>query len=138
SPTVPAPTPTVAPSPARSAAVASPSAPPTAAPPATPVPTSAPSVALTGSGSVHGTAFVDSNADGQLTPSEQRLTNVQLTLTFANGLARTTLSDETGHFSFDGLAAGLYHVALTIPQDYVPTTDAGADVEVVDGSDTVD
>jgi Peptidase_C39 like family/SdrD B-like domain len=88
--------------------------------------------------SVHGTTFVDDNASGQLTESKQRLANVEMVLTFANGLSRTTHSDTNGAFHFDGLQPGMYHVGLTLPGDYVSTTDSGQDVEVVDGADTRD
>jgi hypothetical protein len=53
-------------------------------------------------------------------------------------MSRTTHSDATGAFRFDGLQPGLYHIGVTLPADYVPTTDAGEDVEVVDGADTSD
>jgi Peptidase_C39 like family/SdrD B-like domain len=90
----------------------------------------------TGSGSIQGTAFGDDNANGQLSDSKSRLQNVEVTLTFANGLSRTTHTDESGSFAFDGLPAGDYHVGVTVPADYVPTTDAGADVSVADGEDS--
>jgi hypothetical protein len=78
---------------------------------------------------------VDDNANGQLTDSKPRLGNVEITLTFTSGLSRTTHTDDSGDFSFEGLAPGTYHVAVTVPQDYVPTTDAGDDVDVVDDAD---
>ncbi len=108
----------------------------------TAVPTSSitptPDAAQVGIGSIHGVTFLDDNADGQLTDAKQRLTNVELVLTFASGLLRTTHSDAAGQFRFDGLPPGTYHVTLSLPDDYVATTDAGEDVEVVDGADTSD
>jgi hypothetical protein len=89
-----------------------------------------------GDGSIHGTAFVDANANGQLEIGKLVLQNVQLTLTLPNGLSRTAYSDETGAFTFDGLAAGTYHIAVTIPANYVPTSDAGQDVDVAEDADT--
>jgi peptidase C39-like protein/SdrD B-like protein len=115
---------TPSPSPSRDAAVAAASpTPPVGATPAA-------------TGSIHGTTFVDDTANGQLTDAKQRLNNVEITLTFANGLSRTTHTDDAGEYSFDGLPPGDYHVALTLPTDYVPTTDAGADLQVADGVDT--
>jgi hypothetical protein len=104
----------------------------------TPAATATPDVSLLARGSVHGTTFVDDNASGQLTEAKQRMINVEVVLTFANGLSRTTHSDASGQFHFDGLQPGSYHVSVTVPADYVPTTDAGQDVEVVDGTDTSD
>jgi hypothetical protein len=105
--------------------------------PPTPVSTASPDTSLLGTGSIHGTTFVDDNANGQLTDTKQRMTNVELVLTFANGLSRTTHSDAAGEFHFDGLQPGLYHVAITLPADYVSTTDAGLDVDIAaDGADT--
>ncbi|MBV9578711.1 MAG: C39 family peptidase, partial [Chloroflexi bacterium] len=62
--------------------------------------------------------------------------NVELVLLFADGLTRTTHSDANGDFHFEGLKPGTYHVEVTAPTDYVPTTDAGQDVDVADGVDT--
>jgi hypothetical protein len=100
--------------------------------------TPTPDPALPGNGSVHGVTFLDDSANGQLTVSKQRMTNVELVLTFANGLSRTTQSDASGQFRFDGLQPGTYHVFMTLPPEYVATTDAGQDVEVVDGAETSD
>ena len=68
---------------------------------------------VSGIGSIHGTTFVDDNANGQLSDAKQRMTNVELVLTFANGLSRTTHSDGAGEFRFEGLQPGLYHLAIT-------------------------
>ncbi len=100
--------------------------------------TPTPDPALLGSGSVHGITFLDDNANGQFAASKQRMANVELVLTFPNGLSRTTHSDAAGQFRFDGLEPGTYHVAMTLPSDYVATTDGGDDVDVVDGADTSD
>jgi hypothetical protein len=116
--------------PARDSAVAAPSATPAAA---TPSPTaSVAAAAPVGSGSIHGVTFVDDNANGQLDDGKPRLVNVEVTLSVPNGLSRTTFSDDTGGFTFNGLAPGTYHVAVTAPAEYVPTTDAGQDVDVQD------
>jgi hypothetical protein len=96
------------------------------------------SALVAGKDSIHGTVFVDDNANGQVTDSKQRLANVELVLTFANGLSRTTHSDESGAFGFDGLPPGAYHVTVTLPAEYIPTTDAGVDVQVADDADQPD
>lgn len=95
-----------------------------------------PTAASAGSNTVHGTAYVDDNANGQLTDAKRRMTNVEITLTYANGLSRTSHTDDTGNYTFDGLPAGTYHLAVTLPAEYVPTTDAGDDVDVADGADS--
>jgi len=98
--------------------------------------TASPIAAPTGTGSISGTTFVDDNANGQLSDAKARLANVQVTLTFANGFTRSTVSDKTGAFSFDALPAGTYQVAVTLPTDYVPTTDGGQDITIGDGEDS--
>ena len=85
------------------------------------------------SGSIHGIAFVDNNATGKLAADNNRLVNAQVSLSLPSGMTITTFSDGDGGFTFSGLPAGVYHVAVTVPQDWVPTTDAGQDVEVTPG-----
>jgi SdrD B-like domain/Peptidase_C39 like family len=92
--------------------------------------------ASTGAGTIQGRTFLDANADGQLGDGEEGLGQVGVKLTYANGLSRTVVSDDTGAFVFDGLPPGTYHVNLSVPTDYVPTTDPGQDVEVVQDADT--
>ncbi|HEY2594856.1 MAG TPA: C39 family peptidase, partial [Chloroflexota bacterium] len=91
-----------------------------------------------GTDSIHGVTFLDDNANGQLTDAKQRMGNVAVVLTFSNGLSFTAYSDDAGQFHFDGLQAGTYHVAMSLPADYVSTSDAGVDVQVVDGTDPGD
>jgi SdrD B-like protein/peptidase C39-like protein len=79
---------------------------------------------------VHGAVFVDANADGQVEDGEAGLSNVDVTLTYSSGLSRTGHTDDAGAFTFDALAPGQYRLTLSIPTEYVPTTDAGKDVEV--------
>jgi hypothetical protein len=90
-----------------------------------------------GSGVIHGSVFIDANADGVAGDGEVGLTNAQVTLNpvSGGGLARWALTGDDATFSFDGLAPGVYHVGLTLPDDYVATTDAGQDVEVTDGAE---
>ena len=87
-------------------------------------------------GTIQGRAFLDANADGQLGAAEEGFGQVSIKLTYANGLSRTVLTDDSGAFAFDGLPPGAYRVSATIPANYVPTTDAGEDVEVVQDVDT--
>ncbi len=73
-----------------------------------------------------------------MTDTKQRLMNVDVTLTLADGSTRTTRTDDKGSFTFDGLVDGTYHVAVSLPNDYVPTTDSGRDVDVAQGTDSND
>jgi hypothetical protein len=133
-------TPTLSPT-ATPPPTASPTPPPVASatpPPKPPTPNPTPAVSpgvLTGS--IRGTAFFDTNADGQFEDGKGVLSNVDVTLTFANGLSLTSHTDDAGAFAFDGLPAGSYHISVTVPRDYVPTTDAGQDIEVAQGADTI-
>ncbi len=100
--------------------------------------TPASTTASTGAATIHGQAFVDANADGQVSDGEVGLAQVEIRLTFPNGLSRSTRTDDAGVFSFDGVAPGPYRVSLTVPSNYVSTTDAGQDIEVVQDADTAD
>jgi len=88
-----------------------------------------------GTGVVHGQAFFDANADGVWQDTEAGLIHVQVQLTLSNGLSRTASTDDHGAFTFEGLAPGMYRVNVTVPTDYVATTDQGQDVEVVEDAD---
>ena len=92
----------------------------------------------TGTGTIHGWTFVDANADGQFADGEAGLGQVSVKLTYANGLSRTAATDDTGAFAFDALVPGQYRLSLTVPSNYVPTTDAAVDVEVVPDVDPED
>jgi SdrD B-like protein/peptidase C39-like protein len=113
-----------------------PSATPTAAPTRVAAAATVTPAAQTGNRQIAGSVFVDDNASGQLTDTKQRLMNVEVVLTHANGLSRTTHTDASGAFTFDALPTGTYHVAVTLPADYVPTTDEGQDVTLDDDADT--
>ncbi|HEX8969122.1 MAG TPA: SdrD B-like domain-containing protein, partial [Chloroflexota bacterium] len=104
-------------------------------PPPTPPPATPPAASI-GLSSLHGTAFFDVNADGQVEDGEAGLPDLEITLTFANGQRRTTHTDENGAFSFDSLVGGAYHVSLSTPANYIPTTDAGQDVELDPSTET--
>jgi hypothetical protein len=55
-----------------------------------------------------------------------------------NGPQRTTKTDPTGAFGFEGLGPGTYHLSVTPPTDHVGTTDAAQDVIVASGIETTD
>ncbi len=60
--------------------------------------------------------------------------DLEVTLEAQNGAAqRSARTAPDGSFSFSGLTPGTYHVTIAPPTDYVGTTDAGQDVEVVAG-----
>jgi hypothetical protein len=103
-----------------------------------PAPSAAASAVAIGTGVIHGTAFADSDANGQPGPSKPGLSQVEVTLASPSGLARTVQTDDAGAFTFDGLNPGTYRITVTVPSDYVPTTDAGQDVEVVPDADTAE
>jgi hypothetical protein len=79
---------------------------------------------------IHGVAFFDADANGEQADSEPGLGQLDVTLSFANGLSRTTRTADNGTFTFDGLAPGAYRVTVGVPIDYVTTTDAGQDIDV--------
>ncbi|MCA1644432.1 MAG: C39 family peptidase [Chloroflexi bacterium] len=64
------------------------------------------------------------------------MAHVDVRITSGNGLSRSVSTDDSGAFAFDGLADGTYRVTLTVPSDYVATTDQGQDIEVAQGTDT--
>jgi hypothetical protein len=129
------PTATATPPPATATATSAPTS--TATPLAAARPAASPS-ALTGTGAIHGTAFGDSNADGQISDGEAGVGQVSVTLTFANGLSRTVQTDDSGAFEFDGLAPGAYRVSMDVPAGYVATTDAGQDLGLTQAGDTLE
>src|SRR5947209_13442985 len=92
----------------------------------------------TGTGTLRGRTFVDANADGQFADGETGLGQVSVKLTYANGLTRTAATDDAGSFSFDALVPGPYQVSVAVPVNYVATTDAAQDIEVVQDVDTED
>jgi hypothetical protein len=127
-------TPTDLPAPTRTPVAPTSTTPTPAAASATPAPTGP----AGGTGTIQGRAFVDANADGQFSDGETGLGQVSVQLTYANGPSRTVETDDSGAFAFDALPPGPYRVSLGVPANYVPTTDAGQDVEVVDGTGTED
>jgi hypothetical protein len=137
-PTPPPPTATVPPT-ATAAPTSTPIAAPAVAPPAAPTTKVAPGVYYHGPGAVHGVVFYDTNADGETAEEEEAgLEDVEVTLKAQNGALRTTRTDPSGAFEFDGLAPGTYHVSVALPTDHVGTTDAEQDVVVAPGVESAD
>ena len=72
-------------------------------------------------GSVHGTLFVDSDANCVMDDAEGRLAGVSVQL--MNGAARSILrsatTDEQGNFSFDRVTPGTYVIRVDAPDSYV-------------------
>ena len=69
-----------------------------------------------------GLIYVDTNKDGQAQDNEKRLKGVLITLTGRNEFGRKVLlrtrTDATGAYSFNGLAAGTYTIAVSTPALY--------------------
>src|SRR5205823_10069838 len=78
--------------------------PTSSASPAAPTPTASPT--RTDTGAVHGTAFVDADANGQLDDPEAGLSRVDITLTFADGRTLIASTDDSGAFAFQHLPPG--------------------------------
>lgn len=94
-------------------------------------------VSAAASGSVlSGHVFVDADANGVRDDGEIGVAQVDVTLTYANGLTRTVRTADDGTFVFPGLAPDLYRVTMAVPAQYVATTDPGSDVDVVQDADT--
>ena len=101
--------------------------------------------ATVGTGEVTGRVFEDPNRDGIWQSDEAVMAGRQLYVYGADGsYVGTTLADDTGTYSFPGLAAGDYVVeceASGLRQDWVPSTTGSADPRTdvhVDGSATAD
>src|SRR5579859_3560327 len=87
---------------------------------------------------ITGAVFVDLDANGLRSDGEPGVAQVDITLTSPNGLTRTVRTTDDGTFSFPGLTPDAYRVAMTVPAEYVATTDAGSDVDVAQDTDTSD
>ncbi|HEY0583399.1 MAG TPA: SdrD B-like domain-containing protein, partial [Chloroflexota bacterium] len=118
---------------------ATPATAPTAATAPTVSPTAAPAspTAQPAAGAIRGFAFFDADANGERAPSEPTLSQIDITLSSAaSAVARTIRTADDGTFAFEGLAPGTYRLTVAVPIDYVPTTDAGQDVEVAADAET--
>ncbi|MDQ3809473.1 MAG: C39 family peptidase, partial [Chloroflexota bacterium] len=87
-------------------------------------------------GALRGYVFYDGDANGERTPEEAGIGQVEVTLSPQTEVVHTTRTGANGVFAFEGLAPGTYHVSITLPSDYVGTTDAGQDVGVLAGVQT--
>ncbi len=91
--------------------------------------------------SITGAVYLDANNDGVRGASEVGVPGVQITLTGTdssnNSVTRTTLTSNTGSWSFEGLAAGTYTVSERQPTAMLDGKDASAFSGSVVGSDTI-
>lgn len=73
--------------------------------------------------------FHDRNRDGVQDSGEEPIKGVKVTLFDATGaVVATTTTDASGHYLFDGLRPGTYHVGFTAPDGWVATKpDKGGD-----------
>jgi hypothetical protein len=114
------------------------------APTAVPTTKVAPGVYHHGPGAVHGVVFYDGNADGEVAEDDAEagadagMEDIEVTLKAQNGAVRTTRTDPSGAFDFDGLGPGTYHISVALPTDHVGTTDAEQDVVVAPGVESAD
>ncbi len=88
-----------------------------------------------GTGSIGDLVFEDSNDNQQFDAGEVGIGDVTLTLFSGTTAIATRTTNDSGQYTFDGLAAGDYRVELLLDglTDYEPTTPNTADVSLVDG-----
>jgi hypothetical protein len=81
--------------------------------------------------------WIDANRNGQQDAAEQPRPGVTVELFKAGGTASlgTTVTDNTGYYVFDKLAAGDYYVQFTLPDGYAWTTKGATTVPVGANSD---
>jgi hypothetical protein len=91
-----------------------------------------------GAGSIRGTAFSDADANGQLNEGDSAFAQLDVSLSTANTVLRSTRTADDGTFAFEGVAPGQYRVSVAVPLDHVSTTDAGVDVDLEPGADVSD
>jgi len=82
-------------------------------------------------GSIGDFVWHDLDGDGLQEAGEPGIPDVVVNLTGPMGLAESTLTDSSGHYSFEGLCAGTYYVEVdvgTLPDGYAPSPcDVGPD-----------
>jgi hypothetical protein len=101
-------------------------------------------------GSISGTAFNDTSADGVREPGEPALSGNHIYLSgfHCNGsrtpnVNMSTVTDDSGHYRFEGLGTGTYHIRIvmsthwrqTLPTSFQPQTVALGDEENRTGTD---
>jgi hypothetical protein len=124
--------------PAAASAQAQPSPATAGAGQATPGGTPATVVLAAAGNTISGQVFVDADANGLRSDGEPGVAQIDIALWSATGLIRTVRTADDGTFSFDRLLPDMYRVTMTVPGEYVSTTDAGMDVEVVQDTTTPD
>jgi hypothetical protein len=78
---------------------------------------------LVGVYSLGDTVWRDENGNGVLDPGDSGVAGVRVRLLDqADRLVSTVTTSSTGHFAFDGLAAGSYHLRITAPKGLVFTS----------------
>lgn len=80
--------------------------------------------------SISGHVYEDANDNGIREPGERPIAGVTLTLLDANGqpTSRTTHTDASGYYRFDGLRPGVYGVSEIQPGGYLDGKDAAGSV----------
>jgi hypothetical protein len=120
------------------AAAGPPGAPATpAAAATTAAPTTIPGAPVAGS-ALKGRVYFDTDANGVRSDGEAGIAQIDITLTYANGLSRIARTNDDGAFGFDRLAPETYRLTMAVPAEYVATTDAGTDVDVAEDTETPD
>jgi SdrD B-like protein/carboxypeptidase family protein len=82
-------------------------------------------------GSIGGTKFEDTNANGVRDPGEPPLSGVTISLApAAGGTPQTTTTDASGNFLFTNVAAGDYVLSETVPTGFTQTVPATGTIAV--------
>jgi len=90
-------------------------------------------------GSIGDTVFNDEDGDGVQDPGEEGIPGVIVTLTLPDGTEVTTITDNTGTYTFDDLPAGDYTVTVGEgPEGFDPTTPTMMDVTLTEGENNDD
>jgi len=88
-------------------------------------------------GVIAGIVWEDLNGDGVLGTNEPGLAGVTIELVAEDGDVLNVVTDATGGFRFDELAAGTYEVIKTPLKDYLPTTPTIVEVGLVEADGEV-
>jgi len=90
---------------------------------------------------IRGSTYVDTNGNGQRDNGEAGIAGVTITLTgtdnLGNPVTRTTTTDSSGNYLFDGLRQGTYAVTQTHPTIYTDGIDRAGTAGGVAGNDVV-
>jgi hypothetical protein len=95
-------------------------------------------------GSIGGVVWHDANENGEREANEPGLAGVEIQMVATNGpeisppeILWRAITDETGHYQFDGLDARSYEVSLVLRDDLRPTTPTVLHVILVEQNGTV-